>query len=146
MPANTSPAPAELDDTVATAEVLWRDFFERNQVTGGQTDGAGGCALLVDGLHGVARCWPDEGLLAVQLQVMALPKAPPARAALCEALLVQATDLIEGDVVGIDSASGTAVYQRLLGLEGLDAPALTAELWDMVDAVADLRARLPRSA
>ena len=109
------------------------------------------CSIAVgtqqlDSLPCVVRCWPDDSLLAVQLQVATLPTAPPARAALCEALLVQALDLIEGDVVGIDTAAGTAVYQRLLALDGLDAPALTAELWDMADAVKDLLGLLPQAA
>ena len=135
-----------IDDTTASAESLWQDFFALHQLGNGQTDGAGGCALQLDGLSALVRCWPDDGLLAVQLQVATLPTAPGPRAALCEALLVQALDLIEGDVAGIDTASGAAVYQRLLAIDGLDATALTAELWDMADAVTDLRALLPQAA
>lgn len=150
MPATNTPdpvstPPVDTDDDLgdaASAEALWKAFFELNQLTDGQTDGQGSCALRLDDRRAVARHRAADGLLVVQVHIGALPQPLDQRAAFAQALLISATDLIEGDVIGIDPVEDAAVYQRTLGLDGLDAAALTRELWDMADAVADLQPML----
>ena len=150
-PKPKSPAGAEspgadndISDAAASAEALWARFFARQQITDAKTDGAGGCALQLGELRCVVRCLGDDGLLQVQLHVLTLPKAPAARGSLCEALMVQATDLCEGDVLGIDTVEDAVGYQRMLSLDDLDTGELTESLWDMADAVADLQTTLPK--
>lgn len=131
------------DDNATCAEALWQAFFVLNKITDGKTDGEGACALRLNGLRTLASYQCDDELLVVKIQLGVLPKVANLRSAFCEALLVQATDLIEGDVVGIDPVEDAAVYQRTLSLSDLSAQDLTNELWDMVDAVSDLQLQLP---
>lgn len=146
MPAATATTPTTDDDNVSSAQALWRAFFSLHKITDGKTDGAGACALRLNGLRTVGQCLPDDGLLSVQLHIAALPKVAALRGPFCEALLVQATDVIEGDLLGIDPVEDAAVYQRTLSLARLSAQALTDELWDMADAVAELKPLLPKTA
>ena len=146
MPATATATPKFNDDNAASAEALWRAFFSLHKITDGKTDGAGACALRLNGLRTIGKCLTDEGLLVVQLHIAALPKVAALRGPFCEALLVQATDVLEGDVVGIDTVEDAAVYQRTLSLTRLSAQALTDELWDMADAVAELKPLLPKTA
>jgi hypothetical protein len=142
--ATTTSTTEDSDASPAQAEALWKTFFEQNKITGGKTDGDGSCALRLNGRRVVVFCQGEDGLLVVQVHVSPMPKAANLRAPFGEALLVQALDVIEGDVLGIDPVEDTAVYQRTLSLKGLDAGQLTDALWDMVDAVDELQPLLPK--